>query len=302
MANESTFDLPVAELVAANGALANYRTGSDDPDLSNLAQSIRELGQLQPVLVAQTPTGWVLAAGFRRVAAVMTLGQPTVRAQEVPADRVDLIRLAENFDRQDPTSYETCRYLYELNRGRDGARKRTHGEIAQAVGLSATHVGNLIRFYRDAPAQLREAWKQDRDQRFTFAALNAIVTKAKRREDFGGVLGRVLGHEAPKPSAALPIDGEGNTSKPKPSKSGTRRLGRTGAERLACTLAEVGQDRLKTDERAVILLEVLGAVAGHVPASRIKERVEAILGDLGVTPPTKPSASAGQFDLERGWS
>lgn len=297
MLTSNTFDLPIADLVAANGALANYRIDHEDAELANLAQSMRELGQLQPVLVARTDSGWVLAAGFRRVAALISIGGPSVRAQEVPADQVDLVRLAENFDRQDPSSYETCRYLYELNRGRDGTRKRTHGEIAQAVGLSARHVGNLIRVYRDAPPELRDAWKQDRDRRFTFSALNEIVVKAKRGEDFSGVLEAALGaRKAPKAptAAAQPEAGASKVQGPK------RRLGRTGAKKLVLELLGAGAERLKTDERAVILLEVLGAVSGEVPVAEVKSRVAGVLKDLGVTGP-QTASGAQQLDIEKGW-
>lgn len=281
-----SFDLPLADLKAN----ANYRNGGkpgEDPELDSLAQSIRDLGQLQPVLVAASSDGWILAAGFRRVAAAISLGYETVRAVAVDPERVDLVRLAENFDRTDPTSYDTCRYLYELNKGRHGARKRTQGEIAEAVGLSAGHVGNLIRFYRDAPPEMREAWAADRDQRFTFTALNTLTREAKRCGDFTGELEKVLA----KPSASAP-------AMAKPKKNGKplpRRLGRSGAERLALQLGAVDPEVLQTDERAVIMLEVLGAVAGKVPASQVKDRLDLILGDLGIiqAPPEPTPAPSG---------
>lgn len=293
------FHLPIAELTVGGGPLANYRDHMD-PDLDALAQSIRDLGQLQPVLVAETPEGWVLAAGFRRVTALLSLGAPTVQAKRVPADKIDLVRLAENFDRANPTSFETCRYLHELHTGSRGTR-RTFGEIAQAVGRSARYVGNLVRFFREAPPALRDAWRDDRDSLFTFSRLSDLVMRAKRGENFEGALASVLGK---KPAAVAA--GPAGSPPPKPAKgtkAPVRRLGRTGADRLARMLAQAGEDRLKTDERAVIVLELLGAVAGHVPANQVKARVESILADLGFDPSKAPEAGGGhQYDIEKGWS
>lgn len=275
----------------------NYRRG-DDPKLDELAQSMRDLGLIQPIVVCQAGAGFDVVAGFRRVAAAHLLHWESISATVASRERADLIRLAENFDRENPTTYETSRYLYELSKGVHG-RRRTSGELAEAVGLSASHVRNLIRVYRDAPSEVREAWEADRDHRFTFAHLNALVLQAKRGENVSGALAKILRPEPElEAEAAAPVvqgpqrRGEkGERGAKAPKATAGRRLGPSGAERMAKALAVAGEERLRTDDRAVLLLEVLGAVAGRVPATHVQARVDEVLRDLGVAPAAKAGAA-----------
>lgn len=107
---------------------------------------------------------------------------------------------------------------------------------------------------------MREAWEADRDRRFTFARLNELVLKAKRGEEFRGALAGIL------PPIDEPSSAAGPMPPPRPEggprKMDTRRLGPRGAERMAKALAAAGEERLRTDDRALLLLEVLSAVAG----------------------------------------
>lgn len=273
-----TFDVPLAAL-GLNPARNYRRATAEDPTLAELAQSMRELGQLQPILVAYDGAGTLgLVAGFRRATAAQAIGWTTVRATLIDGANADLARLAENFDRTNPTTYETSRYLYELATGAHG-RRRTYGELAQALGLSASHVRNLVRVYRDAPQVVREAWKADRDRRFTFARLNELVLKVKRGEDLSGALGGVL-TQFEETARAAPHSGAAREKAPK---SGMRRLGPSKAERMARELAAAGEERLGTDDRALLLLEVLSAVAGRLPVAQVQARVDGVLADLGVS-------------------
>ncbi|MCB9651922.1 MAG: ParB N-terminal domain-containing protein [Deltaproteobacteria bacterium] len=89
-----TFDVPLAAL-GLNPARNYRRATAEDPTLAELEQSMRELGQLQPILVAYDDGGALgLVAGFRRATAAQAIGWTTVRATLIDGANADLARLA----------------------------------------------------------------------------------------------------------------------------------------------------------------------------------------------------------------
>ena len=80
------------------------RTHFDEQELEELAQSIREHGVLQPVLVSQQPDGsFQLITGERRWRAVQLAGLPTVPAmvkEATPQASLEMA-LVENIQRRD---------------------------------------------------------------------------------------------------------------------------------------------------------------------------------------------------------
>ena len=121
--------------------------------LEALAQSIRENGILQPLVVRrhpEKPGAWEIVAGERRWRAAQR-----VRLHEVPvivrelADRAALeIALVENVQRQDLGALEEAegyrRLIEEFG--------HTQEALATAVGKSRSHVANLMRLLTLAPA------------------------------------------------------------------------------------------------------------------------------------------------------
>jgi len=67
------------------------------PDLQKLRSSIREVGLIQPVLLAESPRGYQIVCGFRRIAALQELGYDVIEARlfrEGEIDRVNLFVIA----------------------------------------------------------------------------------------------------------------------------------------------------------------------------------------------------------------
>lgn len=98
--------------------------GSHDPaKLEELAGSLRELGQLQPILVHPTLDGLAIVAGHRRYLAAKLLGWESIEAKVLakPLGTWELHALAENVHREDLTPVEEARVLYRLivDEGRD---------------------------------------------------------------------------------------------------------------------------------------------------------------------------------------
>lgn len=283
-------------LKALNLKGANYRTTSaaDKEAIQELAESMAKLGQLHPISVTCEAGQFFMAAGYRRVAAAQVLKMRTIEAKVVRSDLADLVRLAENMDREDPSSFATCRYLWELHTGKRGRRYST-AELAEATGRSSKYVANLVRFYKVLPEDVRTLWEEDQQGRFSFRVLSELAVAAQTLTDdeLRAKVARLLGAAPGKQDgpARGGDDGEdsGGAEGGKGPRSGSkgkkgkapRRLGRGTALKLVQRLA-YGGDRLAQDDRAQAVYLVLSAVAGDVPPSEVATLVDQLLAELGV--------------------
>jgi ParB family chromosome partitioning protein len=134
-------EVPV-ELIAANPA--QPRRHFDEASLVALADSLRERGVLQPVLLRPLPGGnYELIAGERRWRAAQLAGMETVPAVVRPhGDAASLeLALIENMAREDLNPVEEARacalLVDELGLTRE--------EIGRRVGRSRVAVTNLVR-------------------------------------------------------------------------------------------------------------------------------------------------------------
>ncbi len=120
------------------------RTHFDDGSLSELAQSIREHGVLQPVVVRRLATDrYELIVGERRLRASRLAGRTTIPAvvQECSDRDMLLLALIENIQREDIGPVEQAR-AYQRMASDFGM---TQDEIAKSVGKSRQAVGNAMR-------------------------------------------------------------------------------------------------------------------------------------------------------------
>jgi ParB family chromosome partitioning protein len=126
------------------------RTLFDDEGINALADSIREVGLLQPVAVNRDPSGgYVLVAGERRLRAARRAG-----LREIPAviragdDRAALAEaLVENLQRVDLGPLEEAAALRQLLEDFG----YTHEEVGRRVGRSRSAVTNMIRLLQLPP-------------------------------------------------------------------------------------------------------------------------------------------------------
>ena len=121
--------------------------------LSELAQSIKANGIIQPLVVRRAGDRYQLVAGERRWRAAKLAGLETVPVvvQEIPDDRLLEITLIENIQREDLNPIETAvafdRLGRELNIGPE--------EIGSRTGKDRTTVVNSIRLLQ-LPPDLQE--------------------------------------------------------------------------------------------------------------------------------------------------
>jgi ParB family transcriptional regulator, chromosome partitioning protein len=131
------------------------RTHFDEQALQELAESIREHGVLQPVLVSQQPDGsFQLITGERRWRAVQLAGMPTVPAmvkEATPQASLEMA-LVENIQRRDLNPLEEA-HAYRQLLDEHGL---TQDRLAQRIGKSRVAVTNTLRLLH-LPEEVRQA-------------------------------------------------------------------------------------------------------------------------------------------------
>ena len=128
-----------------------------DAELDALAQSIREKGIVQPLLVrsvADVEADYELVAGERRWRAAQRVGlhEVPVVIREFADSEVIEIALVENLQREDLSPLEEAEAYSRLTR----EFGRSQASLAEAVGKSRSHVANTLRLL-SLPAPVRRA-------------------------------------------------------------------------------------------------------------------------------------------------
>lgn len=92
------------------------RTWINDEAIHELAASIAEIGQLEPIVVRLGQTGYHLIAGLRRILAHRVLNRPTILARIMPEtyDESQAAALTENIQRENLPKLDEARALREL--------------------------------------------------------------------------------------------------------------------------------------------------------------------------------------------
>jgi len=128
------------------------RTAFSEDDLQELAESIKNQGVLQPLLVRQDDAGYELIAGERRLRAAKRAGlaQVPVVIKRVSDGKLLEMSLVENIQRENLNPIEEAeayhRLITQLNLTQDQASAR--------VGKSRSAVANFLRL-RQLPQQIK---------------------------------------------------------------------------------------------------------------------------------------------------
>ncbi len=119
------------------------RKAFDQEAMQQLADSIREVGILQPILVQPLRGRYMIIAGERRFRAAMLAGLSTVPCIEKDMDALQkrLTALIENLQRQDLNPIEEAAAIRALM----DEGQLTQQQAAQRLGKSRPAVANLLR-------------------------------------------------------------------------------------------------------------------------------------------------------------
>jgi ParB family chromosome partitioning protein len=117
----------------------------DKEALSELSESIKRNGLLQPIVVLERDEGYLLVAGERRLRAHKLAGLETIKAiiADVSMDDAKLRELAliENIQRENLNSMELAHSYDELIKVYD----ITHDELSNVVNKSRSQITNTLR-------------------------------------------------------------------------------------------------------------------------------------------------------------
>ncbi len=173
-ADSPLLDLPVDE-IRPNPDQPRRRF--DPSELERLAQSLREHGLLQPVVVRRGAAGYELVVGERRWRAARLAKLPTIRAvvADVAApDRLELA-LVENVQRHDLNPVELALAFRGL-----ADNGWTQDEIGRRVGFDRSSIANYLRLL-DLSPEMQQDLEASRFQMGHAKALLGVNDPARRR-------------------------------------------------------------------------------------------------------------------------
>ena len=115
----------------------------EEEPLMELAESIKNDGLLQPIVVTEDIDGYVLIAGERRVRASKLAKLKTIRAIVLNSDEQKMRQFAliENIQREELNSIELAFAYSELIK----LHELTHEELSVKIHKSRAHITNTIR-------------------------------------------------------------------------------------------------------------------------------------------------------------
>src|SRR5687768_3649168 len=135
------------------------RVDMREDSLTELAESIKAQGVVQPIVVRPLPnlgggeTQYEIVAGERRWRAAQMAGLATIPAvvRDIPDESAVAVALIENIQRENLNPIEEARSLHRLIE----EFGLTHADAADAVGRSRATVTNLLRLL-ELPRPVRE--------------------------------------------------------------------------------------------------------------------------------------------------
>ena len=166
------------------------RTRFDAEPLSELAESIRKHGVLQPLLVRRLMDGYELIAGERRWRAARMAGLaavPAVVRKDTQSDESLVLGLIENLQREDLDPIEEARGLHRLTE----EFGLTHEEVAARIGRNRVSVTQAMRLLSASPA-VQSAVGAGAISAGHARALIALESDAAQEHGLKVVLGRRL--------------------------------------------------------------------------------------------------------------
>ena len=151
----------------------------DEPKLLELAESIREKGILEPLLVRRTDQGYELIVGERRWRAAQKAGlkEVPVMVKEVEGREAFEISLIENLQREDLNPIEEAEafkhLIEEFNISQEDLSKR--------IGKDRTTITNTLRLLK-LPLEARNQLLQNRITPGHARAILSLESKERQKE------------------------------------------------------------------------------------------------------------------------
>ena len=154
-------------------------------DLSDLVESIKVHGVLEPLLVAETPAGYQIIAGERRWRAAKVLGiteLPVYVKQTTPQGMLEMA-IVENLQRSNLNPIERAQSFARLNR----EFGLSNAELAKRLSKSDAYISNTLRLL-DLPDAISDGLLSGQISEGHARALAGIKDQAQMIECYRQVL------------------------------------------------------------------------------------------------------------------
>ncbi len=199
--NGNPINLPAGVTVDSDGTLwanpvdfiANPkqpRTEFDQKKLEELADSIRENGVIEPIIIEPTENGkFYIVAGERRTRAALLVGLTKVPVQIRKFDEIQRLQVAliENIQRADLNPIDEAQAYYNLME----LGELTHEEVAKRVGKNRSTVTNAVRLLK-LPDDMKKSLIDGQITPGHARALLSVTNPADQRIMFGKIVGSGL--------------------------------------------------------------------------------------------------------------
>lgn len=148
---ESVVELPITKIKANP---FQPRKHFDERSLSELADSIKNYGLIQPVVVVEDIDGYILVAGERRLRASKLAKLKTIRAviAHIDEEKMRQQALIENIQRDELNIVDLAHAYGELLE----VHGITHDELSTMVHKSRAHITNTLRLLQLSKKTLTE--------------------------------------------------------------------------------------------------------------------------------------------------
>jgi hypothetical protein len=170
--NCAALSSPVVLVNPANVAVGRPASGSNQ----SLAESVRRLGVLEPVVLRTTPDGPVVLDGSRRIEAARSAGVPAVRAiveHDVPRDEFLLRRGARVVHARRPAASERANVLWSCLR-------ECGPDVGKDLGVAYRRLEEEARLGR-LPKPVLDAWRRRKLSRSQVRQLVGLPLKRVKR-------------------------------------------------------------------------------------------------------------------------
>lgn len=146
----SSIEIPISEI---RPNPYQPRKTFDEETLNELADSIREYGVVEPIIVKKSIKGYEIVAGERRTKAARLAGLATIPAivKEFSDEEMLELALLENIQREDLNPIDEANSVANILR----IRNYTQEEFAKKFGKSRSYITNLLGILR-LPSEVQE--------------------------------------------------------------------------------------------------------------------------------------------------
>lgn len=196
------------------------RTEFDQKKLEELADSIRENGIIEPIIIEPAGDGkFYIIAGERRTRASLLAGLAKVPVQIRKFDEIQRLQVAliENIQRADLNPIDEAQAYYNLME----LGELTHEEVAKRVGKNRSTVTNSVRLLK-LPDDMKKSLIDGQITSGHARALLSVTNPADQRIMFGKIIGSGLNVREAEELAQLYNNG-GRAASSKPAKKAVKK-------------------------------------------------------------------------------